>query len=123
MLANGIIWIWVQALGSLHTIFSRVPLGLLASVSFVAYLSSGIVSSYIVCKRTTSEHLFVGLKVAALAWIVSLFFMLSETAEPTVGLAVTLLACFAGGGVAGAYLALRSTLRRTRVRNLPPEDA
>jgi hypothetical protein len=122
MLANGFVWIWLQALGNLSAIFSKVPVGLLADISFVIYLSGGILSSYIVCGRTSSGHLFVGLKLAALAWVVSLFFMLTAAAEPTMGLALTLLACFAAGGIAGAYLALRSMLRRTRVRKLPPED-
>jgi hypothetical protein len=123
ILANGFVWMWLEGLNNLSAIFSKVPVGLLADVSFVIYLSGGILSSYLVCKRTSTGHLFVGLKLAALAWIISLFFMLSAAAEPTIGLALTLLACFAAGGIAGAYLALRSTLRRAGVRKPPLENA
>ena len=113
MLANGIVWIWLQALDNLNTIFSKAPIGLLADASFLIYLAGGIISSYLVCTRTTSGHLLVGLKLSALAWVISLFFVLTSPAEPTLGFVLALLACFVAGGVAGAYLALRRMLRRT----------
>lgn len=112
ILANGFVWIWAQALPHL----SWIPFTLLAEASYVIYLSGGIVASYLVCKRASSKQLTVGLKFAALAWAFSLILMLSITAEPTIGLAVVLLVCFAMGGVAGAYLALRSRLRSLRVQ-------
>lgn len=112
MLANGFVWIWAQVLPYL----SWIPFALLAWVSYFIYLSGGIVASYLVCKRTTSGHLAVGLKVAAVAWAFSILLMLSFATEPTVGLAIALLICFAAGGVAGAYLTLRSRLRSLRVK-------
>lgn len=114
MLANGIVWIWLQALSNLSEIFSKAPIGLLADASFLIYIAGGIVSSYLVCTRTTSGHLLVGLKLSALAWVVSLFFIFTSPAEPNLGFVLALLACFVAGGVAGAYLALRRMLRRTR---------
>ncbi len=113
MLANGIVWIWQQALDNLSTIFSKVPIGLLVNASFLIYLAGGVVSSYLVCSRTTSGHLLVGLKLSALAWVISLFFVFTSPAEPTPGFVLALLACFVAGGVAGAYLALKRMLRRT----------
>lgn len=118
MLANGFVWMWAQALPYL----SWLPLTLLSNISYIIFLSGGIVASYLVCKRASSRHLGVGLKVAAIEWIFSIILMLSITAEPTVELAITLLVCFAAGGVAGAYLALRSRLRPRRVQAEPPED-
>jgi hypothetical protein len=114
MLANGIVWIWLQGLSAMRGFFSKVPVGILADISFVIYLLSGIVASYQVCKKTSSNHLVVGVKFALFAWGLSLFIMLSMVTEPSIGMATTLLVCFAGGGIAGAYLSLRSRLRRPR---------
>ena len=122
MLANGIVWIWLQALGSMRGFFSRLPIGLLADISFVVYLLAGIVASYQVCRKASSGHLIVGVKFAAYAWALSLLFMLSMLPEPTTGMATVFLVCFAAGGIAGAYLSLRSHLRRTRVKAPPQGD-
>ena len=118
MLANGFVWIWAQALPYL----SGIPLTLLALASYIIYVSGGIVASYLVGKRASSRHLAVGLKFAVVTWAFSIVLMLSIATEPTVGLAIALLVCFAAGGVAGAYLALRSTLRPRRVRSEASED-
>lgn len=112
MVANGFVWMWAQALPHL----SWIPFTLLAEASYVIYLLGGIVASYLVCKRASSRQLIVGLKFAAIAWAFSIIMMLSIAAEPTVGLAVALLVCFAMGGVAGAYLALKSRLRSLKVQ-------
>lgn len=112
MLANGIVWIWLQGLSALRGFFSRVPVGLLADISFVIYLLSGMVASYQVCRKASSNHLVVGVKFALVAWALSIFIMLSMVTEPSMGMATVLLVCFAGGGVVGAYLSLRSRLRR-----------
>jgi ABC-type amino acid transport system permease subunit len=114
MLANGIVWTWLQGLSAMRGFFSKVPVGLLADISFVIYLLSGIVASYQVCKKASSNHLAVGVKFALFAWGLSLLIMLSMVTEPSIGMATTLLVCFAGGGIAGAYLSLRSRLRRPR---------
>lgn len=119
MLANGFVWISRQALPR----FAWVSPTILADALYVIYLSGGIVSSYLVCKKTTSKHLFVGLKVGAAAWALSIFFLLSSTLENILGIAFVLLVIYAAGGVAGAYLALRTRLRRTRVKPPPSEDA
>lgn len=123
MLANGIVWIWLQMLSSMRNLFSKIPVGILADVSFVIYLLSGIVASYQVCKRSSSGHLVAGVKFAAFAWGLSIFIMLSMVSEPSIEMATTFLVCFAAGGIAGAYLSLRSALRRKRVETSPPEGA
>lgn len=113
ILANGFVWIWAQTLPHLK----GIPVTLLAVISYIIYLAGIIITSYLVCKRTSSKHLFVGIKLAALTWVFSIFLMLSIAANPTYGLAVALLIIFMGGGVAGAYLALRSTLRPRRKKS------
>lgn len=114
MLANGIVWTWLQGLSAMRGFFSKVPVGILADISFVIYLLSGIIASYQVCKKASSNHLAVGVKFALFAWGLSLLIMMSMVTEPSIGMATTLLVCFAGGGIAGAYLSLRSRLRRPR---------
>ena len=121
MLANGIVWTWLQMLSSMRNFFSRIPVGILADASFVIYLLSGIVASYQVCKRASSGHLVAGVKFAAFAWGLSLLIILSMVSEPSIGMATTLLACFVAGGIAGAYLSLRSALRQKRVKTPAPE--
>ena len=110
MLANGFVWIWAQILPHLK----GVPATLLAGASYIIYLAGSITTSYLVCKRTSSKHLLVGIKLAALTWVFSLFLMLNIAANPTFGLAIALFTIFMGGGIAGAYVALRSTLRPRR---------
>lgn len=106
MLANGFVWIWYQALPYL----SWVPATILADAEYVSFLLGGILSSYLVCRRTSSKHLFVGLKVAAAASVLNFFLVLSSNIENVLGFAIVVLVIFAVGGVAGAYLAPRSRL-------------
>jgi hypothetical protein len=57
------------------------------------------------------------------AWVLSIVFILSSTLENILGLAFVLLVIYAAGGVAGAYLALRTKIKRTQVKSQPPEEA
>jgi len=104
MLANGFVWIWYQALPYL----SWAPAAILADAEYISFLLGAIISSYLVCRRASSKHLSVGLKVAAAASALNLFFVLSSNIENVIGFAVVVLVIFAVGGVAGAYLALKS---------------
>ncbi len=122
MLANGFVWIWSMILTYFPDPISRIPIVILAVTAYVIYISGSAVSSYLVCKRTSSNHLMVGLKLAGLAWLFSLIMMLSSTTGPTLGSAVMLLICYLAGGLAGAYMALRSELRprkADRAREMP----
>lgn len=104
MLANGFVWIWYQALPYLPW----VPATILADLEYLSFLLGAILSSYLVCRRASSKHLSVGLKVAAAASALNFFFVLSSNIENVIGFAVVVLVIFAVGGVAGAYLALKS---------------
>ena len=114
MLANGFVWIWSMILSYFPDLISRIPIVILAVTAYAIYISGSAVSSYLVCKRTSSNHLMIGLKLAGLAWLFSLIMMLSSTTGPTLGSAVMLLVCYLAGGLAGAYMALRSELRPSR---------
>lgn len=122
MLANGFVWIWSMILSYFPDLISRIPIVILAVTAYAIYISGSAVSSYLVCKRTSSNHLMIGLKLAGLAWLFSLIMMLSSTTGPTLGSAVMLLVCYLAGGLAGAYIALRSELRprrADRAREMP----
>ena len=107
MLANGIVWIWAMALATFSDFFSRISYIILALIAYVIYISGATLASYLVCKRTSSKHLAVGLKLAGLAWFFSLIMLLGSTTGPTPALAMVLLVCYGVGGVAGGYLAWR----------------
>ncbi len=115
MLANGIVWIWAMALATFSDFFSRIPYVLLAFIAYVMYILGSTLASYLVCKRTSSKHLVVGLKLAGLAWFFSLIMMLGSTTGPTPALAIVLLVCYGAGGIAGGYLALRSELGSRKI--------
>ncbi len=115
MLANGIVWIWAMALATFSDFFSRIPYVILAFIAYVMYILGSTLASYLVCKRTSSKHLVVGLKLAGLAWFFSLIMMLGSTTGPTPALAIVLLVCYGAGGIAGGYLALRSELGSRKI--------
>ncbi len=122
MLANGFVWMWSLILGYFSGFFTNISPILLADASYVIYLLGGITSSYLVCKRAASRHLIVGIKLSIITWIFSLIIMLSLTAEPSIGTAFALLACFVAGDIAGAYLALKSRLKAERVQTETSEN-
>jgi len=112
MIANGVIWIWGQLLGDFEGLFSGIPMGVLADISYVLYLSVTVVASMLVCGRASTGHLMVGARFAGTAWVLSLFIMITTAPNPTLGLAFALLVIFAMGGIAGAYLTIRRRMRR-----------
>ncbi len=115
MLANGIVWIWAMALATFSDFFSRIPHVILAFIAYVIYILGSTLASYLVCKRTSSKHLVIGLKLAGLAWFFLLIMMLGATTMPTPALAIILLVCYGVGGMAGGYLALRSELGSRKI--------
>ena len=112
MLANGIVWIWLQALTTFKGLFSQIPVGILADISYVIYLAGATIASKQVCKRADSKHLVVGLKFAGFSWAMALFMMMSMAPQPTMGLVITFIVCFAAGGIAGAYWVIWDRLKK-----------
>lgn len=119
ILSNGFVWMWYMSLFYLSSFF---PVTILADASLIIYLLGGAVSSYLVCKRASSGHLVTAVKLAFVTWIFLLFLSLSFDFELTVSFFTTLLVCFVVGDVVGAYLALRSRLRRLKTRAGAPSD-
>ena len=111
LLTNGIIWTWTMAMNYLVSAVPSFNLDILVAVTFLVFIVGSAVTSFLVCRRASSGHLNVGLKLAIVDFVFSITFMLSMV-DPSVGLLVTLLICFFSGSFLGAYLALKSKLRR-----------
>ena len=120
LLTNGIVWMWTMALNYLITVMPSVNLDILVILTFIVFIGGSAATSYLVCRKTDSGHLNVGLKLALVDFLFSITFMLSM-AEPSVGLLVTLLICFFAGSILGAYLALKTRLRRPPKKIEPPD--
>jgi len=56
----------------------------------------------------------VGLKLAAVSWVMGIFIMFTLAPMPDVRLMMVLLICFAAGGALGGYMTVRARLRSRR---------
>jgi len=114
MLANGVVWVWMQALPLFINSTDQLIVAAIAEFSWVVFIFGSYLSSRQVCKRAVEKHLLVGLKLAAVAWVMSVFIMFTLAPMPDARLMVALLICFAAGGVLGGYMTLRARLRKRR---------
>lgn len=114
MMANGVVWVWMQALPLFIKSTNHLIVAAIAEFSWVIFIFGGYISSRQVCKRADEKHLFVGLKLAAVSWVMGIFIMFTLAPMPDVRLMVTLLICFTAGGVLGGYMTVRSHLKRRR---------
>jgi len=120
LLTNGIVWIWTMAANYLIIVQPSVSLDILVLLTFIVFIGGSAATSYLVSRRTDSGHLNVGLKLAAVDFLFAITYMLSM-AEPSVSLLFTLLICFFAGSIIGAYLALKTRLRRSTIKIEPPD--
>lgn len=114
MLANGVVWVWMQALPLFIKSTDHLIVAAIAEFSWVVFIFGGYISSRQVCKRADEKHLLVGLKLAAVSWVMGIFIMFTLAPMPDVRLMAALLICFAAGGVLGGYMTVRVRLRRRR---------
>jgi hypothetical protein len=114
MLANGIVWVWMQALPFFIESVDQSIVAAVAELSWIVFIFGGYISSRQVCKRADDKHLLVGIKLAAVSWIMGIFIMLTLAPMPDTGLTVALLICFVAGGVLGGYMTVRDRLKRRR---------
>ncbi|OGD55716.1 hypothetical protein A3K81_04430 [Candidatus Bathyarchaeota archaeon RBG_13_60_20] len=114
MLANGVVWIWMQSLGLFREYTSHVPAALLADLSYVVYVAGAYYASRQVCKRADEKHLIVGLKLAAASWVMGVLIMFTLAPEPDGPLMLALLLCFAAGGILGGYITVKAQLKKRR---------
>ena len=114
MLANGVVWIWMQGLGMFREYTSQVPAALLADLSYIVYIAGAYYASRQVCKRADEKHLIAGLKLAAASWVMGILITFTLAPEPSVPLMLALLVCFAAGCTLGGYMAVKARLRKRR---------
>ena len=60
MLANGIVWVWMQALSLFRAQTSLISSKLLTDISFIVYILGAYLAVTQVGKRTNTQHLIVG---------------------------------------------------------------
>ncbi len=115
MLANGIIWIWMQALSLVGENAFIVPKGLLTDLSFLIYIFGGYYAATQVCKRADTQHLIVGLKTAGYSSVMALVVMLTMISQLKLGIVLSIpISLFAGGFLAG-YMRVRKRLQKRRL--------
>jgi len=115
MLANGIVWIWMQALSLIGENVFIIPKGLLTDLSFIIYIFGGYYAATQVCKRADTQHLIVGLKTAGYASVMALLVMLTMISQLNIGIVLSIsISLFAGGFLAG-YMHVRKRLQKRRL--------
>jgi hypothetical protein len=82
------------------------------------FLSAGV-STYLVCMRTTKNHLVTGGKTALLSIVIG-FLMVPTLQSIDLGSLALILICYLIGSIGGAYYALREQLKRKKKAALSP---
>lgn len=114
LLANGIIWLWMQSLTMFSGFMSRISPDLLVDFTYVTFIIAGFISSQQVAKRSDTNQLIVALRSALYAWAGSLIMMLSMTGGPTISFALIVLVCLILGAVVGSYMLIRTRISERR---------
>ena len=115
MLANGIIWIWMQALSLIGEDVFIVPKGLLTDLSFIIYIFGGYYAASQVCKRADTQHLIVGLKTAGYASAMAFVIMMTMISQLNLGIVLSIAICLLAGGFLAGYMRVRKRLQRRRL--------
>jgi uncharacterized membrane protein HdeD (DUF308 family) len=77
------------------------------------------VSTYLVCMRTTKDHLLTGVKAAVVS--IALGVVMVPTMQGLeISSLVLIFVCFLIGSIIGAYYALREQLNRKKQAAIPP---
>jgi len=117
ILANGIIWLWIQSLSMFSDFMERIPPAILTDLSYVTFILAGFISSQQVAKRSDKNQLIVALKSSFFSWVGSVIMMLSMPSA-SVTFAIILFVCLMLGGVTGSYMLVRDRIiaRRRRLK-------
>jgi len=100
-LAYGIVYFWIKL---------KMVAGTPSLLAYPIYYLAGLVPSYLVCRRTDSAHLAVGIKSALAAWAFTAVTLLAFVEGPSLAFFGILLICLVLGGATSSYLALRQSL-------------
>ncbi len=109
ILAFGIIYFWLEL---------KMIAGTPSLLAYPVYYLAGLVPSYLVCRRTDSAHLAVGLKAALASWTFTAVTLLAFVEGPSLTFFGMLLICLILGGVTSSYLALKQSLSQPPNRTI-----
>lgn len=115
ILANGIIWLWLQSLQMFSGFTSRINPSILADFTAVTIVIAGFISSQQVAKRSERNQLIVALRSALYSWAGSLFMMLTSP-NASITFALILLVCLLAGGVLGSYMLIQMRINERKRR-------
>lgn len=102
ILANGLVYFW-------QVILSFLP-GL-EILSILIFLAVGFVTSWLVLKRASKQHLKVGAIAGVASWIITIFMMFGLQEGPNSLLIIVLFGCFLVGGLGAAYYSLKQQIK------------
>lgn len=112
MMANGIVFVWMQALSVFRQYVSQLPPRVLVDASYVIYILAGYLASRQVTKRAKGKYLKAGLKTAGYSTIMGLLIISTMNSEPGIGFAVILGVCYFAGSILGSYMETKARLKR-----------
>jgi len=98
-LAYGIVYFWI-----------RTVAGMPSLLSYAVYYLAGLAPSYLVCRRTDSAHLVVGIKSALASWAFITVTLLAFIEESSLAFFGILFICLVLGGATASYLTLKQSL-------------
>lgn len=114
ILANGIIWFWMESLKMFSGFTRRIHPTLLTDLSYLTFIIAGFISSQQVAKRSERNQLIVALRSALYSWAGSLFMMITMTGSPTISFALIILVCLITGAVLGSYMLIRWRIKERK---------
>jgi hypothetical protein len=106
ILANGIIWLWMQSLSMFSGFTNRIHPSILADFTAVTIVVAGFISSQQVAKRSERNQLIVALRSALYSWAGSLIMMITAP-NASITFALILLVCLMVGGILASYMLIR----------------
>lgn len=101
-LAYGIVYFWIEL-----KMIARTP----SLLAYPVYYFAGLAPSYLVCRRTDSAHLAVGIKAAFASWAFTAVTLLAFIENSSLAFFGVLLTCLVLGGATASYLALKQSLQ------------
>lgn len=113
ILANGIIWLWLQSLQMFSGFTSRISPSILADMTAVTIVVAGFISSQQVAKRSERNQLIVALRSALYSWAGSLFMMLTSP-NASITFSLILLVCLLAGGFLGSYMLIHMRINERK---------
>jgi len=98
-LAYGLVYFWMKTVAGSPSL-----------LSYAVYYLAGLAPSYLVCRRTDSAHLAIGIKSALSSWAFIAVTLLAFVEESSLAFFGILLICLVLGGATASYLALKQSL-------------